>query len=108
MWGNAGKADAEFRRDDRFQVDYATTAEHRVLGSLTLRIVDVSSTGAMIDGTAGIARGDKIRLHLPPAINVEALCIWTWHQHAGLQFDQSITISQLAQTFDVMKTSPSE
>ena len=90
----------DFRRDDRFQVNYYATGEHGRLGQLILKIVDLSSTGVMIDGKAGIERGDKILLRLSDATNVEALCIWTWHQHAGLQFDQAISSSELMSAID--------
>lgn len=92
----------DFRRDDRFQVIYYATGEHGRLGRLILKIVDLSSTGVMIDGKAGIERGDKILLRLSDATNVEALCIWTWHQHAGLQFDQAITSSELMSALDAI------
>ena len=92
----------DFRRDDRFQVNYYVAGEHGRLGRLILKIVDLSSTGVMIDGRAGIERGDKILLHLSDATNVEALCIWTWHQHAGLQFDQAISSSELMSALDAI------
>ena len=92
----------DFRRDDRFQVNYYATGEHGRLGQLILKIVDLSSTGVMIDGKAGIERGDKILLRLSDATIVEALCIWTWHQHAGLQFDQAINSSELLSALDAI------
>lgn len=92
----------DFRRDDRFQVNYYAAGEHGRLGRLILKIVDLSSTGVMIDGKAGIERGDKILLRLSDATNVEALCIWTWHQHAGLQFDQAISSSELMSALDAI------
>lgn len=104
MWLNVRQAEAGFRRDNRFQVNYYATGEHGRLGSLVLKIVDLSSTGAMIDGKAGIERGDKIFLRLTAATEVGALCIWTWHQHAGLQFDQAISFSELTSAIDKMRS----
>ena len=100
MLHNVRYSKTDFRRDDRFQVNYYAAGEHGRLGKLILKIVDLSSTGVMIDGKAGIERGDKILLRLSDATNVEALCIWTWHQHAGLQFDQAISSSELMSTME--------
>ena len=103
MWRNVRQAKADFRRDNRFQVNYYATGEHRRLGKLILKIVDLSSTGVMIDGKAGIDRGDRILLRLPAATDVETLCLWTWYQKAGLQFDQPISSSELTSNIDVMR-----
>ena len=103
MWRNVRQAKADLRRDDRFQVNYYATGEHRRLGKLILKIVDLSSTGVMVVGKAGIERGDKILFRLPTATDVEALCLWTWHQQAGLQFDQPISSSELTSNIDVMR-----
>ena len=100
---NVRQPKADFRRDDRFQINYYATGEHRRLGTVVLKIVDISSTGAMVDGKAGIERGDRIRLRLPAAVDVEALCLWTWHQHAGLQFDHIINFSKLASIIDAVR-----
>ena len=100
MLQHARHSKTDFRRDDRFQVNFYAAGEHGRLGRLILKIVDLSSTGVMVDGKAGIERGDKIFLRLADATNVEALCIWTWHQHAGLQFDQAIGSSELMSTID--------
>ncbi|MFN3619569.1 PilZ domain-containing protein [Sphingorhabdus sp.] len=102
MLGNVRQAKADFRRDDRFPVNYYAAGDHGRLGRLVVKIVDLSSTGVMIDGKAGIERGDKILLHLSDAIKVEALCIWTWHQHAGLQFDQAMSSSDLISTMQTI------
>lgn len=93
----------EFRHDVRFQINYYATAEHRLLGKLILRVVNLSSTGAMVDGRAGIERGDRVFLSLPASGDFEALCLWTWHQYAGLQFDQQIGMTELATAIDVMR-----
>lgn len=103
MWLKVRQAEADFRRDNRFQVKYYAAGEHRRLGSLVLKIVDLSSTGAMINGKAGIERGDKVFLRLAAATEVGALCIWTWHQHAGLQFDQAISSLELTSAIDKMR-----
>ena len=102
MLRDARHSKTDFRRDDRFQVNYYAAGEHGRLGSLILKILDLSSAGVMIDGKAGIERGDKILLRLSDATNVEALCIWTWHQHAGLQFDQAISSPELMSTMDAI------
>lgn len=96
--------DEEFRHDARFQIDNYAAAEHPLLGHLILRIVNLSSTGAMVDGKAGIERGDRLILRLPGTKGVEALCLWTRHQLAGLQFDQPIRLTDFATTVDVMNS----
>ena len=103
MLRDARHSQTDFRRDDRFQVNFYATGEHGRLGRLILKIVDLSSTGVMIDGKAGIERGDKILLRLSDATNVETLCLWTWYQKAGLQFDQPISSSELTSNIDVMR-----
>jgi len=95
--------DEEFRHDVRLQINNYTAAEHRLLGNLILRIVNLSSTGAMVEGKAGIERGDRVLLRLPGTRGVEALCLWTWYQQAGLQFDQPIRLADFATTIDVMR-----
>lgn len=103
MGFGAQKVESEFRRDDRFQTNYYATGEHSHLGQLVLKVVNLSSTGAMVDGKAGVERGDKIILRLPAGKDVDALCLWTWHQQAGLQFDKPISFADLASTVGIMK-----
>lgn len=99
-------AKQDFRHDARYQVNYYATGEHKNLGTLVLKIVNVSSTGAMVDGKAGIERGDIILLRLPAARDTKALCLWTWHQQAGLEFAQPIIFPDLASTINAMSASP--
>jgi hypothetical protein len=44
----------------------------------------------MIMSRGGIERGDRIVISLPTGGRVEALCIWTFYQRAGLQFERPI------------------
>lgn len=87
--------ESDFRRDNRFDTSFCVTAEHRVLGKLTLKVVNLSLTGLLIDGRSGIGRGDKIMMVLPGAREVEALCLWTCHQEAGLHFDHAMNFVEL-------------
>jgi hypothetical protein len=103
MRGGAQKLESEFRRDDRFQTSYYATGEHSHLGQLMLKIVNLSSTGAMVDGKAGLERGDRIILRLPAGKHVDALCLWTWHQQAGLQFDQPLSFADLTSTIGAVR-----
>ena len=103
MLSNARQQDLEVRHNTRFQVSYCVTGKHRHLGDLTLQIVNISATGIMVDGKAGIERGDTVLLHLPSEKDVEVLCIWTWHQLAGLQFDRPVNIQTLTAIVDAMR-----
>lgn len=93
----------DFRMDTRFRVNFRVTGQHRHLDTIFMHVVDISSTGLMVDERAGVERGDSITIRLPNVKVVEALCIWTWHQIAGLQFDEPLNSCELAVAFNGKK-----
>ena len=96
------QTETDFRCEIRCPVDCYVTGDHRHLGRLILKISNLSTTGAMVDGRAGIERGDIVLLRLTGTRDVEALCLWTWHQQAGLQFTQPISFSELLSIIGAM------
>ena len=103
MLSNVRQEDAEVQRDTRFPVSYCATGEHRNLGKIVLQIEDISATGILVSAKAGIERGDTVLLRLPSAEDVGVLCLWTWHQLAGLQFDRPINPPTLKSIVDAMR-----
>ena len=103
MGSNVRHEDAEVRRVTRFEVSYFATGEHKNLGKIVLPVVNISATGIMVNGKAGLERGDIVLLRLPSAEDVRALCLWTWHQLAGLQFDRPLHPSTLTSIVDAMR-----
>lgn len=81
---------ADMRHDRRRSVDRTVSGEHRWLGDVNLRLTDLSRLGTMVAARSGIERGDRVVLHLPNVGRIEALCLWTRYQKAGLQFERPL------------------
>lgn len=103
MWKNVRREDPEFRHDTRFSVDYYAAGKHRHAGEIVLHVVDISCAGVKVDEKAGVERGDRLALCLPSGKEVEVICLWTWHQKAGLLFDRPLSGSELLSTVEAMK-----
>lgn len=57
MWRKVRQKEADFRCDARYPINYHVTGEHKHLGTIILKISNLSSTGTLVDGKAGIERG---------------------------------------------------
>lgn len=98
------QANFNLRRDTRVPVAFFVTAEHRHLGNLLLKVVDLSLTGVMVEGRSGLETGDQMILRLPFTNGVKILCLWTVHQRAGLQFDQRLGIREFTSIVNAMRS----
>lgn len=61
---------------------------HWQSGSMPVRLRNISSQGAMVDGTQDLEAGEPVVLELPGGIAVEATVRWCQSKHIGVRFDQ--------------------
>ena len=92
----------EQRQGMRFSVDHPTLAEHRKLGGLSLRIVNISALGFLIHGRQGLERGDRVLLRLPAAGYIEGYCMWTDGDRAGFHFERIIRPDIMSEMLDAL------
>ena len=94
------------RRSIRHPVDFAVIGGHRDTGDMAMHICNVSPHGFMIDDADGLARGDRVLVHLPLLGRIEAHCIWTKDHRAGLQFERLIRPDEFAAMLGKMQPNP--
>lgn len=93
--GSAQLSVTDMRRAARHSVDHPVLAEHRVLGDVHLRIVNVSANGFMTDEStdadplaARLGRGERVLIRLPEVGRIEAHVIWAKEGRIGFQFER--------------------
>lgn len=94
------------RRAARHPVDYAVVAEHRALGELNLRIVNVSAQGFMTQGGTNLERGERLVMRLPVIGRIEAHVIWAHEGRSGFQFERIIRVDDFLKMVDTLQPNP--
>ena len=69
-------------------------------GSMPVRLRNISSQGAMIDGTQDLDVAEPVVLELPGGMVAEATVRWCQSRHIGVRFDQPFDPAALAQGHD--------
>ncbi len=93
----------DLRRASRHPVDHPVIGEHRRLGDVHLRIVNLSAHGFMVDGTEGIERGERVIVRLPVVGRIEAHMIWVADQRAGFQFERIIRLEEFVAVIETLQ-----
>jgi hypothetical protein len=93
----------DLRRASRHPVDHPVIGEHRRLGDVHLRIVNLSAQGFMVEGTGGIERGERVVIRLPVVGRIEAHMIWVADQRAGFQFERIIRLEDFVAMVETLQ-----
>lgn len=96
----------DLRRASRHPVDHPVIGEHRQLGDVHLRIVNISAHGFMIQGDCGMERGERVVIRLPVVGRIEAHLIWRADDRAGFQFERIIRLEDFMQLIDTVQPNP--
>ncbi|HMO68990.1 MAG TPA: PilZ domain-containing protein [Novosphingobium sp.] len=96
----------DMRRAARHPVDHPVIAEHRRLGDLHLRIVNLSAQGFMATGAEGLSRGERVVIRLPVVGRIEAHQIWSTEERAGFQFERILRIDDFMKLIDAVQANP--
>ncbi|MDE8650689.1 PilZ domain-containing protein [Novosphingobium album (ex Liu et al. 2023)] len=94
------------RRAARHPVDYKVIAEHRQLGDVHLRIVNLSAQGFMAKGTPELERGERLTIRFPVIGRIEAHLIWAYEDRAGFQFERIIRLDEFLKLVDTLQPNP--
>lgn len=103
MLGGAQLSVTDLRRAARHPVDYPVLAEHRRLGDVHLRIINLSANGFMIQGESPLGRGERVLIRLPVIGRIEAHVIWVADGRAGFQFERIVRPDLFNQLVDEMQ-----
>jgi len=82
----------ELRRAARHTVDFPVIGEHRQLGDLHLRIINLSAQGFLCAGPMPLGRGERLVVRLPIVGRIEAHLIWSTDDRAGFQFERVLRV----------------
>lgn len=96
----------DMRRAARHPVDHPVIAEHRRLGDLHLRIVNISAQGFMATGADDLSRGERVVIRLPVVGRIEAHQIWSTDERAGFQFERILRIDDFMKLIDTLQPNP--
>lgn len=96
----------DMRRSLRHPVEYKVIAEHRKLGDIHLKIVNISSHGFMVNGDHGLDRGERITVRLPVIGLIEAHMIWGHDKRSGFQFERIIRADDFAELIGTLQPNP--
>jgi len=93
----------ELRRAARHTVDVPVIAEHRRLGDLHMRIVNLSAQGFMVTGPTQLSRGERIVVRLPVVGRIEAHLIWSTQDRAGFQFERVLRVDDFIEMIETLQ-----
>ena len=96
----------DMRRAVRHPVDHKVIAEHRRLGDVHLRIVNLSAHGFMSQGQNDLGRGERVVIRLPIIGRIEAHMIWTTEERSGFQFERIIRCDDFLKLVDTLQPNP--
>jgi hypothetical protein len=96
----------DLRRASRHPVDHPVIGEHRQLGDVHMRIVNISAHGFMIQGDCAMERGERVVIRLPVVGRIEAHLIWRAEERAGFQFERIIRLEDFMQLIDTLQPNP--
>ena len=94
------------RRSTRHPVDHPVIGEHRTRGDMKLHICNLSAHGFMVDGEPELERGDRLIVRLPVIGRIEAYCIWTTEDRAGMQFERIIRLDDFVSMIEALQPNP--
>lgn len=90
MSGGAQLSVTDLRRSTRHPVHLPVIGEHRRLGDVMLNVVNISTTGFMVQGTLDLGRGERVTIRLPQIGRIEAFLVWSDESRAGFQFERIV------------------
>ena len=96
----------DMRRAARHPVDHPVIAEHRRLGDVHLRIVNISAHGFMAEGADALGRGERIIVRLPVVGRIEAHLIWSTDARAGFQFERIVRLDDFLKIIETLQPNP--
>jgi len=106
MGAGAQLSITEMRRAARHPVDYPVIAEHRRLGDIHLRIVNISAHGFMSQGDMVLSRGERLIIRLPVIGRIEAHVIWAAEGRVGFQFERILRLDDFMAMIDTLQPNP--
>lgn len=96
----------DLRRAARHPVDHPVIGEHRRLGDVHLRVVNLSAHGFMVSGECAVERGERVIIRLPVIGRIEAHMIWSSEGRAGFQFERIIRLEDFIKLIDTLQPNP--
>lgn len=93
----------EMRRAARHPVDYPVIGEHRRLGDVQMRIVNISANGFMAEELSDLGRGERVIIRLPIVGRIEAHLIWATEDRAGFQFERILRLDDFMKLIDTLQ-----
>jgi PilZ domain len=96
----------DLRRATRHPVEYPVIGEHRRLGDVKMRIVNISAHGFMVEGPTGLSRGERVIIRLPVIGRIEAHMIWGTEDRSGFQFERIIRFEDYVSLIDQLQPNP--
>lgn len=106
MTAGAQLSITDMRRAARHPVDYPVIGEHRQMGDVHLRIVNISPQGFMAREIVSLGRGERIVIRLPVIGRIEAHLIWSTEDRAGFQFERVLRLDDFLQTIEALQPNP--
>ena len=93
----------DLRRVARHPVDQPVIAEHRRLGDVHMRIINLSAHGFMVQGAPEMGRGERVIIRLPVIGRIEAHLIWVTEDRAGFQFERIIRFDDFMKLIETLQ-----
>lgn len=106
MGAGAQLSVTDMRSAARHPVDHQVIGEHRQLGDIHIRIVNISAQGFMARGDHGLGRGERLVVRLPEVGRIEAHVIWTRDERSGFQFERIIRSDDFLKLIDTLQPNP--
>ena len=106
MGAGAQLSVTDMRRSIRHPVDFAVIGEHRQIGDVHFRIINLSPTGFMATGDHGLGRGERLTVRLPTVGRIEAHLIWQRDERSGFQFERIIRGDEFTKLVDTLQPNP--
>lgn len=106
MGAGAQLSVTELRRAVRHPVDYKVIGEHRQVGDVHLRIVNISPHGFMAKGEMEFGRGERLVIRFPVVGRIEAHMIWVRDDRSGFQFERIIRNDEFLKLVDTLQPNP--
>lgn len=94
------------RRAARHPIDYQVIAEHRQLGDVQLRIINLSAQGFMAIGVPGLERGERVTIRFPVIGRIESHLIWAHEERVGFQFERIVRLDDFMKLIDTLQPNP--
>lgn len=92
MSGGAQLSVTDQRSSTRHTVNLPVIGEHRRLGDVMLNIVNISTTGFMVNDKLELGRGERVTIRLNHIGRIEAFLVWNDGDRAGFQFERIVRL----------------